>query len=107
MRRGGTVRGIAAGFLGLVALHALAEKGGSGRVADAFGDVAGLVERVMDPNVPAIRDRRAGASKTEAKAAKAESKAAAGVTAGKAKGGASTGTHDRITDRLPIPDPPK
>lgn len=103
MRRGGTVRGIAAGFLGLVALHALAEKGGSGRVADAFGDVAGLVERVMDPNVPAIRDRRAGASKTEAK----ESKAAAGVAAGKAKGGASTGTHDRITDRLPIPDPPK
>lgn len=97
MSRRGAVRGVAAGFLGLVALHAVGQKGGSGRVADAFGDVAGLIERVLDPSVAAIPDRRAGAKQNEA---------AAGVAAGKAKGGAAGSISDRITDRLPIPAPP-
>lgn len=97
-RRGGAARGAAAGFLGLVALHAVGStKGAKGRIADAFADVAGLIERALDPSAPAIPDRRAGAKQNEA---------AAGVAAGRAKGGATGGLSDRITDRLPIPDPP-
>ena len=84
-----SVRGIFAGFLGLVALHAVGSKGGSGRVAEAFGDVAGGIERVLSPTVPAIPDRRHGA-------ASHGGGAAAAISAGA-----------RITDRLPIPDPPK
>jgi hypothetical protein len=79
----GSVRGVFAGFLGLVALHAVGSRGGSGRVGDAFADVAGVIERVMNPTVPAIPDRRAGAP--AAPVAKADTK----------------------TPRLPIPAPPK
>jgi hypothetical protein len=99
-RRGGTVRGIFAGFLGLVALHAVGTKGGSGRVASAFADVAGLIERVLDADVPAIPDRRAGAADTGP-----GSKAA--VDKAKAAGGAQGTTSDRFAGRLPLPDPPK
>jgi hypothetical protein len=58
----GSVRGVFAGFLGLVALHAVGSRGGSGRIAEAFGDVAGVIERVLNPTVPAIPDKRSGAA---------------------------------------------
>jgi hypothetical protein len=84
---------MAAGFLGLVALHAVGSKGSKGRVASAMTDVANIVERVLSPNVAAIPDRRPGGDT-------AAERAAAG-TGSKAK------TSDRFTGRLPIPDPPK
>ncbi len=80
----GSVRGVFAGFLGLVALHALGSRGGSGRVSEFFGDVAGVIERVLDPNVPAIPDRRPGK----------ELPSAAGAVR-------------KLSDRLPLSDPPK
>lgn len=54
----GAVRGAVAAWLGLITLQAVASKGGSGRVASAFADLSGLVDRVIDPAVPAIPDRR-------------------------------------------------
>ena len=92
MKRGGTVRGMAAGFLGLIALQAVGTRGGSGRVAEAFSDVAGLIERVMSPEVPAIPDRRAGGD-TAADRAKAGT-------------GSTAKTSDRFGGRLPLPAPP-
>lgn len=83
----GSVRGIAAGFLGLVALHALGSKGGSGRVSEAFADVAGVIERLLDPRVPAIPDLRNGAGGGTG----LPSAAAAAATAGA-----------RLSDRLPL-----
>lgn len=50
------------GWLGLIALHALSTKGGSGRVGELFNDVNSIVERVLDADVAAIPDLRAGAS---------------------------------------------
>lgn len=97
MRRGGTVRGIFAGFLGLVALHAVAQKGGSGRVASAFGDVAAIVERVLDKDVPAIPDKRNPGADTGRNAKVAEAQAA---------GGSTGTTSGRFNDRLPIPAVP-
>jgi hypothetical protein len=96
----GTLRGMAAGFLGLIALQAVGTKGGSGRIAEAFGDVAGLIQRAFDPNVPAIPDRR-GIDPNSPGA-----QAAAAVAAGKAKGGITQTTADRFGGRLPIPAPP-
>ena len=58
----GALRGALAAWLGLIALHAVGTAGGSGRIAEAFGDVNRLVERVLDPSVPAIPDRRAAAA---------------------------------------------
>lgn len=95
----GTARGIASGFLGLVALQALSTRGGSGRVAEAFGDIAGLVARVMDPDVPAIPDRRAGAAQGTS--------TPGSIAAAKAAGGAQGTTSSRLERRLPIPDPPQ
>ena len=92
----GAVRGALAAWLGLITLQAVASSG-SGRVASAFADVAGLVDRVIDPAVPAIPDRRTGST----------SAAAAGVAAGQALGGSSVSTGARATGRLPIPAPPK
>jgi hypothetical protein len=83
----GSVRGLFAGFLGLVALHAVASQGGSGRVASAFADVAGVIERVLNPTVPAIPDRRNAVPVGTAMNRAAASAATAGA---------------RISDRLPI-----
>lgn len=49
-------------WLGLVALQAVVSRGGSGRISQAFGDLDALLERVLDPTVPAIPDRRTGSS---------------------------------------------
>jgi len=62
MARGGMIRGAASAWLGLIALQAVSTRGGSGRVAEFFNDANRLVQRVLDPNVPAIPDRRGGAT---------------------------------------------
>ena len=63
MARGGALRGVVTAWLGLIALHAVATtKGSSSRVAQLAADVAGVVDRVLDPSVPAIPDLRAGES---------------------------------------------
>jgi len=67
--RGG-LRGAIAAWLGLIALHAVGTQAGSGRIAGAFDDLNEIVTRVLDPKVPAIRDRRvASAAPAEAPAA--------------------------------------
>lgn len=81
-----------AAWLGLIALHALGTRGGSGRVSSAFTDVAGLIERVLDADVPAIPDRRAGAA--PAAPAPAEPAEPADEDGGP-------------PPRLPVPTPPK
>ena len=59
MRRGGAVRGLMTAWLGLIALHTLADKG-SGRVGEFLGDVDRLLQRALDPTIPAIPDLRNG-----------------------------------------------
>lgn len=49
-------------WLTLTALQALATRTAPGRVASAFRDVDSILERILDPSVPAIPDRRAGAA---------------------------------------------
>lgn len=56
----GAVRGAATAWLALIALQAVSTRGGSGRIAALLTDVNGLIERALDPNVPAIPDRRTG-----------------------------------------------
>lgn len=58
----GALRGVLTAWLSLIALQAVGSSGGSGRVGDAFRDLNGIVGRVLDPAVPAIPDRRAGAT---------------------------------------------
>lgn len=53
------LRGMVSAWLGLIALQAVAA-GGSGKVAGFFGEVDRLVNRALDPSVPAIPDRRDG-----------------------------------------------
>lgn len=55
---GHAVRGAVSAWLALIALQAIGTSGGSGRIAALFNDVDKLVKRALDPNVPAIRDRR-------------------------------------------------
>lgn len=45
-------------WLALIALQTLSTTGASGRVASLFTDVNSLVQRALDPTVPAIPDRR-------------------------------------------------
>lgn len=58
----GALRGAATAWLALIALQAVGTSGGSGRIAALLGDVNRLVERALDPRVPAIPDRRAHAA---------------------------------------------
>lgn len=58
----GTVRSAAATVLGLIALQAVASRGGSGRVVELFQDVNGILQHALDPSVPAIPDLRNGGS---------------------------------------------
>lgn len=51
-------------WLALIALQTFSTKGASGRVAGAFADVNTLVDRLLDANIPAVPDRRAGATST-------------------------------------------
>lgn len=56
----GTFRGIASAWLGLIALDAIG-RGGSGRIASFATDVNNALTRALDPSVPLVPDRRAGA----------------------------------------------
>lgn len=56
----GTMRAAAGSVLGLVALQAVSTRGGSGRVAEAFRDINTMVDRLLDPNVPAIPNLAGG-----------------------------------------------
>jgi hypothetical protein len=68
----GGFRGALAAWLGLIALQAVGTTpGGGGRIASFFGDVNTMVERVLNPNVAAIPDRRAGAANASDAAATA------------------------------------
>lgn len=46
--------------LGLVAFQTLVSRAGSGRVGQFFTDANHLLERALDPTVPAIPDRAPG-----------------------------------------------
>lgn len=56
---GHALRGAVTAWLTLIALQTIGTAGGSGRVASFFADADSLVKRALDPNVPAIPDRRA------------------------------------------------
>ncbi|WP_154793299.1 hypothetical protein [Occultella kanbiaonis] len=45
-------------WLGLIALQTLSGSGASGRVAEAFRDANTIIEKALDPTVPAIPDLR-------------------------------------------------
>jgi len=49
-------------WLGLIALRSAVSAGGSGRIAELFADLNAVVERILDPAVPAIRDQRVPAT---------------------------------------------
>lgn len=53
-----TLRWVFGAWLGLVALQALTSPSAPARVAQAFAGAQELVERLLDPNVPAIPDLR-------------------------------------------------
>lgn len=61
-------RGLAGAFttwLALVALQTLAtSKSAPSRIRELFQDANAVIERVLDPTVPAIPDRREGAAPT-------------------------------------------
>ena len=59
--RGGT-RGVVSAWFGLIVLQTVVSQGGSGKIAGAFDAVNYAVQRVFDPNVPAIPDRSGGRS---------------------------------------------
>lgn len=50
--------------LALIALQAVVSRGGSGRVAQAFSAAQAVIDRALDPTVPAIPDRTATAAAT-------------------------------------------
>ena len=58
----GTVRAAATACLGLIALQAASSRGGAGRLSALLGDVNRVVQRALDPSVPAIPDLRNGGS---------------------------------------------
>lgn len=65
----GTARAAATACLGLIALQAVSTDGGSGRISQLLADANGILQRVLDPTVPAIPDRNsvaAGAARSEA-----------------------------------------
>lgn len=58
------LRGVAAGVLGLIALQAVGQAGGTGRIGSLFGLLDQVVTRALDPKVPLIPDRRDPGSST-------------------------------------------
>jgi len=45
-------------WLALIALQAVVSKAGSGRIGSLFADANNVLNRALDPNVPAIPDHR-------------------------------------------------
>jgi hypothetical protein len=48
------VRGMVTAWLGLIVLQTVSTQGGSGRVSGLFYDIDRLLQRALDPSVPAI-----------------------------------------------------
>ena len=81
---GHALRGAVTAWMALIVLGAVGTAGGSGRLAGLFGDVDRLVKRALDPNVPAIPDRRAGANSTHSYITPAQAAEAARAAGGAA-----------------------
>lgn len=61
----GTVRGVFTAWLALIALGAVAKSdAGSGRIREAFADLDSILQRIKDPTVPGIPDRRTAGGST-------------------------------------------
>jgi hypothetical protein len=60
MAGGHALRGAVTAWLSLIVLQTVVTTG-SGRVADALSGITDLINRALDPGVPAIPDRRDGA----------------------------------------------
>lgn len=90
-------RGIAVGYLGLVAAYTLFSIRGANATAGLAHDALELINRVMDPNIAGIRDRSG---------AKFQNDLDKGV--GGSGGGASVGTGGQGSGRTPqIPHLPE
>lgn len=66
----GAFRGAFGACLTLAVLQVVTTREGSGRVGEALSDVNSLIQRAMDPSVPAIPDRgydAAAAARSEAR----------------------------------------
>jgi hypothetical protein len=98
---------VATACLGLVALQAVSTRGGSGRVASLLTDINGVVERVLDPKVPAIPDRSvaAGAARSVAAGNAGPAQAMPVNPAAAAQGSGRTQTN-YPTNGFPFPIPP-
>lgn len=60
-------RGAVTAWMALIVLRTVGTAGGSGRLAQLFTDLDGLVQRALSPDVPAIPDiRRRGAGTYDA-----------------------------------------
>jgi hypothetical protein len=57
------LRGAVSAWLGLILLRTIGENG-SGPIADLLADLDAMVQRALDPAVPAIPDRRTSAEGT-------------------------------------------
>lgn len=73
---GHALRGAVTAWLALIALQAVVSQGGSGKIAGLFTDLDALLQRAFDPSVPAIPDRRNGATGTGTRLVTAPSGAA-------------------------------
>ena len=51
-------------WLGLIALQAVVSRAGSGRIGSLFADANNVLNRALDPTVPAIPDHRTTTSTT-------------------------------------------
>lgn len=64
------MRGVLAGSLALIALHTLVSyTGANDRIGGAFASAAKLVDRFLDPAIPAIPDRSGSPSSSSLTAA--------------------------------------
>lgn len=59
----GALRGALTAWLGLTALYAVgSSKAATGRLAELAAGITNTIDRLLDPNIPAIPDLRAGES---------------------------------------------
>jgi hypothetical protein len=90
-------RGAVTAWLALIALQAISTRDGSGRVASLFGDIDHLVQRALNPKVPAIPDRATAR-------ARASARDAGGAAMGNAAGGAAAAAVAALGGRNALPN---
>ena len=93
-------------WLALVALQALTTRTAPGRVADLFKDVDRLLERALDPTVPAIPDLRAGASPSSSSSSTPPASSSATTTTPRLPAIGGTAPARRGGHTRPLPHPP-